>query len=217
MLVWCEVQLPDREMYGFLEGLKQQVKAKFKDKGKPDDEPGEKPDLENRWILSPGDRKKLIQNPWLYELCLRCVMNHPEELKFNEIKLPDGITQHELIRKYLATWIENEFLVVSDTGIKTTKAHIYAPKDWYDVRQTTYDRAYADLREVCTNEAQQENSATNYLIYRNFTKKQIKEFIARLQELKNEVLNYPYESDPTETRYALLTLFGPRALDELKK
>lgn len=211
-LLWAEVQMPTDELkklFRRAEGAHAEEPSAKKTEAPKKDQPH----FENTWVFNPKDAEKLLQTPWLWELCLALGMNYPESVNLKNFTFPKGVTKDSLLKTYLKSWIENGYLELRGDQIQLTNRHLYLPANgpWGEVRTQNLKRAVSDLT--------QGQSLARELIHRSLTPKQAEKWSKKLDELKEEFKKEDYLTQPgsvDENTYAFVMMLGKRNLKKLK-
>lgn len=206
MYLWARLQMPTPELAAIFDKTnapRLPAKAAAEDSVSP-------PELENTYVMGSVEMKLMLKYPFFWDLITAMTIVHPEEIRFDNLKLPRGMTKKKLLEEVLLVPITAEKIIVSDTGMKlaTPHAHIPKTKEWDKVRASNMQGVVRDLfkydkKETCRK-----------MIHRTLTPQQHEYWLGELLRMSDDFKQDTYINVNSES-YVLNIMYGRRDLLDL--
>ncbi len=176
-------------------------------------------EFDNTWVYSASERNLFVKNPWLLDILVRMAATFPDELSFVELGIDKWLASdaQKTLLAQIQTWVKEERMVESKTGIRLTLPHIHIPKTeaWDDLRKHIVQTGVEVLLPQITPESVKKKNShrTNYT--RVLTEEQKKDWVKKLAKMEMDYAHTPYlgKKDPTPKKpYMMLVLFASREM-----
>lgn len=228
LLQWAACQMADaahRDYFNELSAREQQSAGLAGDSGGPSYTihsnsipPSE---FDNTWVLGPKDHATLQAHIELLDFLVLLETSWPEVQSPHALGFDTSAEWDGFCTQFLARWIEEGRLTLSEEGIQLALPHFHLPKTelWLDVRQTIVNRFVSAALPQLTPEALKAKRVFRTFTTRILSASQVESLIEYLPRVEQAFFNTPVDAQvPADERrsYSLLILLAERQLKPRK-